>query len=163
MLATPRRDPERILGGRMRLNGATGGEQLNSASNIGKSGEVMLISKGVARWTGRQPVPCGSRVVLTASPKGCLILYRMGTWRRIRTRLFPYLRTTEKKHRSIRQLARFVISHAEDAEVSPAGKLYISHTLRDFAKLGGLALSIATPSYIEIWSPKELRNAQEMA
>ena len=106
---------------------------------------------------GRMSIPTRSRdpltqggtvkLVLTAHPEGCLLLYPMPAWEPIRTQVmaFPSL------DRQANFWKRLLVGFAEDVEPDSAGRLLISPELRDFAHITRQVMFVGQGSHFEIW------------
>src|SRR5687768_18380209 len=81
----------------------------------------------------RDPVTAGGTVklVLTAHPDGCLLLYPMPAWEPIRAQVMAFPST----NRQASLWKRLLVGFAEECEPDGAGRLLISPELRDFAKI----------------------------
>jgi MraZ protein len=105
----------------------------------------------------RDPITSGGtvRLVLTAHPDGCLLLYPQPAWEPIRARVmaFPSL------DRQFSVWKRLLVGFAEDVELDSAGRLLISPELRDFAKITRPVMFVGQGSHFEIWD-LETWNAQ---
>ena len=105
----------------------------------------------------RDPLTSGGtvRLVLTAHPDGCLLLYPQPAWEPIRARVmaFPSL------DRQFSVWKRLLVGFAEDVELDTAGRLLISPELRDFAKITRPVMFVGQGSHFEIWD-LETWNAQ---
>jgi MraZ protein len=97
----------------------------------------------------RDPLTAGGTVklVLTAHPDGCLLLYPQPAWEPIRARVmsFPSL------DRQFSVWKRLLVGFAEDVELDGAGRLLISPELRDFAKITRPVMFVGQGSHFEIW------------
>lgn len=113
--------------------------------------QINLDAKGrmavPTKW--RDPLTAGGTVklVLTAHPEGCLLLYPMPAWEPIRARVmsFPSL----DRHASTWK--RLLIGFAEEHELDSAGRLLVSPELRDYARIGKPVMLIGQGSHFEIW------------
>ena len=105
----------------------------------------------------RDPLTSGGtvRLVITAHPDGCLLLYPQPAWEPIRARVmsFPSL------DRQFSVWKRLLVGFAEDVELDTAGRLLISPELRDFAKITRPVMFVGQGSHFEIWD-LETWNAQ---
>ena len=105
----------------------------------------------------RDPLTSGGtvRLVLTAHPDGCLLLYPQPAWEPIRARVmaFPSL------DRQFSVWKRLLVGFAEECELDSAGRLLISPELRDFAKISRPVMFVGQGSHFEIWD-LETWNAQ---
>ena len=97
----------------------------------------------------RDPLTSGGtvRLVLTAHPDGCLLLYPQPAWEPIRARVmaFPSL------DRQFSVWKRLLVGFAEDVELDSAGRLLISPELRDFARITRPVMFVGQGSHFEIW------------
>ena len=97
----------------------------------------------------RDPLTSGGtvRLVLTAHPDGCLLLYPQPAWEPIRARVmaFPSL------DRQFSVWKRLLVGFAEECELDTAGRLLISPELRDFAKITRPVMFVGQGSHFEIW------------
>ena len=97
----------------------------------------------------RDPLTSGGTVklVLTAHPDGCLLLYPQPAWEPIRARVmaFPSL------DRQFSVWKRLLVGFAEDVELDSAGRLMVSPELRDFARITRPVMFVGQGSHFEIW------------
>ena len=97
----------------------------------------------------RDPLTLGGSVklVLTAHPDGCLLLYPYPAWEPIRQKVmaFPSL------DRQASLWKRLLVGFAEEVEPDAAGRLLISPELRDFAQIKREAMFVGQGSHFEIW------------
>ena len=97
----------------------------------------------------RDPLTAGGtvRLVLTAHPDGCLLLYPAPAWEPIRARVmaFPSL----DKQFSVWK--RLLVGFAEEVEPDGAGRLLVSPELRAFAKITRPVMLVGQGSHFEIW------------
>ena len=105
----------------------------------------------------RDPLTAGGTVklVLTAHPDGCLLLYPLPAWEPIRAKVmaFPSL------DRQFAVWKRLLVGFAEEIEPDAAGRLMVSPELRDFAHIQRLVMLVGQGSHFEIWD-LETWNAQ---
>lgn len=90
----------------------------------------------------------GDRFVITRSLDPCLCVYTMEDWEKFVTRLnsLPY---NVKKQR---QLVRFFLSGANEAEADRQGRVLIPGNLREAAGIDKDVVLVGVGSRIEIWS-----------
>ncbi|HQR51744.1 MAG TPA: division/cell wall cluster transcriptional repressor MraZ [Burkholderiales bacterium] len=88
------------------------------------------------------------RLVLTAHPEGCLLLYPGSSWEPVRTKVmgFPSFNTLASKWK------RLLVGFAEDIELDSAGRVLISPELRNFARLDKRVMMVGQGSHFEIWA-----------
>ncbi len=105
----------------------------------------------------RDPLTQGGtvRLVLTAHPDGCLLLYPSPAWEPIRAQVmsFPSL------DRQFSVWKRLLVGFAQDVEIDSAGRLLIAPELRDFAHITRQVMFVGQGSHYEIWD-LELWNQQ---
>ena len=105
----------------------------------------------------RDPLTSGGtvRLVLTAHPDGCLLLYPQPAWEPIRARVMA----CPSLARQFSVWKRLLVGFAEECELDSAGRLLISPELRDFAKISRPVMFVGQGSHFEIWD-LETWNAQ---
>ena len=113
--------------------------------------QVNLDAKGrmAVPTRSRDPLTAGGtqKLVLTAHPDGCLLLYPLPAWEPIRARVmaFPSL------DRQASLWKRLLVGFAEEVEPDGAGRLLISPELRDFAHITRQVMFVGQGSHFEIW------------
>jgi MraZ protein len=97
----------------------------------------------------RDPLTQGGTVklVLTAHPDGCLLLYPTPAWEPIRAKVmgFPSL------DRQASLWKRLLVGFAQDVEPDTAGRLLIAPELREFAHISRAVMLVGQGSHFEIW------------
>jgi MraZ protein len=97
----------------------------------------------------RDPLTQGGTVklVLTAHPEGCLLLYPAPGWEPVRAQVmaFPSL------NRELSLWKRLLVGFAEETELDGAGRLLVSPELRDFAHITRPVMLVGQGSHYEIW------------
>ncbi len=97
----------------------------------------------------RDPLTQGGAVklVLTAHPDGCLLLYPAPEWEPIRARVmgFPSL------NRQASLWKRLLVGFAQDVEPDSAGRLLIPPELRTFAHIDRQVMFVGQGTHFEIW------------
>ncbi len=112
---------------------------------------------------GRLAVPARHRdalltkVVLTAHPHGCLLLYPQPAWEPIEAKLMS-LSSFDKQSSG---LQRLLVGYAEDMELDSAGRMLVSPTLREFAKLEKEVMLVGQGSHFEMWHMEAWRKQLE--
>lgn len=106
---------------------------------------------------GRMNVPTRSRdaltqggtvkLVLTAHPDGCLLLYPAPAWEPIRARVmsFPSL------DRQFSVWKRLLVGFAQEVELDGTGRLLVPPEMRDFAKIAREVMFVGQGTHYEIW------------
>ena len=97
------------------------------------------------------------RLVLTAHPHRCLLLYPQAAWEPIREKILaaPSLETQSA------MLRRLLVGFAVDAELDSAGRLLIAPELRGYAGLEKQVWLVGQGSHFEIWSDAGWKAQQE--
>ena len=97
----------------------------------------------------RDPLTQGGTVklVLTAHPDGCLLLYPSPAWEPIRAQVmaFPSL------DRRFSVWKRLLVGFAQDVELDTAGRLLLAPELRAFAHIERAVMLVGQGSHYEIW------------
>jgi MraZ protein len=88
------------------------------------------------------------RLVLTAHPDCCLLLYPASAWEPIRARVlgFPALDARFSVWK------RLLVGFAEEVEIDAASRVLISPELRNFASLEKPVMLVGQGSHFEIWN-----------
>jgi MraZ protein len=92
--------------------------------------------------------PGSGRLVVTAHPHRCLLLYPQPAWEPIRAQILaaPSLQIESAMVR------RLLVGFAEDVELDAAGRLLLSPALRQYAGLEKEIWLVGQGSHFEIWS-----------
>lgn len=97
------------------------------------------------------------RVVLTAHPHRCLLLYPQPAWEPIQAKLM----SLSSFDRQSSALQRLLVGHAEDLELDATGRLLVSPVLREFAGLEKQAMLVGQGSHFELWSMDNWRQQMD--
>ena len=89
----------------------------------------------------------GGRVILTADPSHCLLVYPLAEWEPIQKRLMALSSFNEK----IRGLQRLLVGHADDVELDGAGRLLVPPALRQYAALDKRVVLVGQGNKFELW------------
>ena len=97
----------------------------------------------------REPLVSASdgRLVLTAHPHRCLLLYPETAWEPIRDKV---LAASSLNPRSA-LIKRLLVGHAREEEMDATGRLLIAPELRQFAQLDKQVWLVGQGSHFEIW------------
>ena len=87
------------------------------------------------------------RVVLTADPSHCLLVYPLVAWEPIEQRLMALSSFNEK----IRALQRLLVGHADDVALDGAGRILIPPALRQYAALDKRVVLVGQGNKFELW------------
>ena len=113
--------------------------------------QINLDAKGrmAVPTRAREPLTQGGTVklVLTAHPDACLLLYPAPAWEPIRAQVmsFPSL------DRQASLWKRLLVGFAQEVEPDSAGRLLIPPELRDFAHITRQVMFVGQGSHFEIW------------
>ncbi|MBL8511029.1 MAG: division/cell wall cluster transcriptional repressor MraZ [Betaproteobacteria bacterium] len=88
------------------------------------------------------------RLLLTAHPEGCLLLYPLKAWEPIRDKLltFPSLDRTASLWK------RLLIGFADEVVLDSAGRILLSPELRNFAAIEKQVMLVGQGTHFEIWN-----------
>jgi MraZ protein len=97
------------------------------------------------------------RLVITAHPHRCLLLYPQPAWEPIRAKILaaPSLETQSA------MLRRLLVGFAVDSEIDGAGRVLVTPELRQYAGLEKEVWLVGQGSHFEIWSDAGWRAEQE--
>lgn len=103
----------------------------------------------------------GGRVIVTADPSECLLLYPLPEWEPIEKKLAG-LSDFNPHTRSIKQL---MIGYAQEMEMDGAGRILLPPMLRKFAGLDKSVVLAGQVSRVELWNEErwEARIAQALS
>ena len=87
------------------------------------------------------------RVVLTADPSHCLLVYPLVAWEPIEQRLMALSSFNEK----IRALQRLLVGHADDVALDSAGRILVPPALRQYAALDKHVVLVGQGNKFELW------------
>lgn len=113
--------------------------------------ELSLDAKGrlAVPTKHRDALLSGSgRVVLTAHPDRCLLLYPAAAFEPIGVRISQL----SSFNVEARWWQRLIVGHAEDLELDGSGRLLLSPTLRKFAELKNKVMLVGQGSHFELWA-----------
>ena len=92
-------------------------------------------------------VHCGGRLVITADPSQCLLVYPQPEWEPIQEKLMSFASFNKRA----RDLQRLLVGHAEDVEMDGSGRILVSTPLREFAKLDKQVVLVGQGRKFELW------------
>lgn len=102
---------------------------------------------------------CAGNLVLTAHPHGCLLLYPQPVWEPIQAKIMA-LSSFDKQSS---KLQRLLVGNAEDVLLDGAGRLLVSASLRELAKLDKQVKLVGQGEHFEIWNMDIWRAHMESA
>jgi MraZ protein len=138
-----------------------GREREDEGGNGPGAGAALPVFRGVTLLAldakGRLAIPArhrdalvgvsGGRLVLTADPSRCLLLYPLAAWEPIQARLMSLSSFNER----IRGLQRLLVGHADDVEVDNAGRILVPPALRRYASLDKQVVLVGQGHKFEVW------------
>lgn len=105
----------------------------------------------------------GGKVVLTAHPDGCLLLYARATFEPISAKISQLPSFNDQA----RAWKRLLIGYAEELEPDGSGRILVSPALRRFADLKKQLMLVGQGSHFELWDVErwdaKLGEAKNMA
>lgn len=89
-----------------------------------------------------------NQITVTAHPNRCLLVYPMSAWDVVYKKImaFPSLDPQAAGWR------RMLLGHAETLDMDAAGRILLSATLRDFAKIEKSMMLVGQGNYLELWN-----------
>lgn len=129
--------------------------------------------RGVAQLTldnkGRLAVPakyrdalmahCAGRLVITADPSRCLLLYPQPAWEPIELKL----NSLSSFNTQTRALQRLLVGNASDVELDGAGRILVPGPLRQFAALDRNVVLVGQGAKFELWDQEKWNQQMEDA
>ena len=94
---------------------------------------------------------CAGRLVITADPDKCLLLYPLPDWEPIQQKLMEKSAFNPR----IRDLQRLIVGYAEDIEMDAAGRVLISPALREYAGLKKNVVLAGQDKKFELWDQEK--------
>jgi MraZ protein len=102
---------------------------------------------------------CGGRLVITADPSQCLLIYPQPDWEPIQEKLMNFASFNKRA----RDLQRLLVGHAEDVEMDGAGRILVSTPLREFAGLDKVVMLVGQGSKFEVWDEQRWYQQRDAA
>jgi MraZ protein len=90
---------------------------------------------------------CGGRLVITADPSTCLLLYPQCDWEPIQEKLMALSSFNSR----MRSLQRLLVGYAEDVEMDSAGRILLSPPLREFSGVEKRVMLVGQGNKFEVW------------
>lgn len=97
------------------------------------------------------------KLVLTAHPHRCLLLYPENAWEPIRDKVLA----ASSFNQQAAAIKRLLVGNAREEEMDAAGRLLIAPELRQFAQLEKQVWLVGQGSHFEIWSDAGWQKQQE--
>lgn len=104
---------------------------------------------------------CSGRMVVTQHWDGCLLLYPLPEYQKFEAQLLA----KGSLNKQVRDIQRFFLGNARDADMDRQGRLLLPANLRTFASLSDRAVLSGMGNLFEIWDEAtfEARNADTAA
>ena len=99
------------------------------------------------------------RLVLTADPSHCLLLYPLLAWEPIEQRLMALSSFNEKT----RALQRLLVGHADDVVLDGAGRILVPPALRQYATLDKRIVLVGQGNKFELWDEQKWLDQTELS
>ena len=113
--------------------------------------QLSLDAKGrlaiPARYRSELVSFCEGRLIVTADPSRCLLIYPQPAWEPIEQKL-NNLSSFDPRTRS---LQRLLVGNASDVEMDAAGRILVSPPLRQFAGLSKDVVLVGQGAKFELW------------
>jgi MraZ protein len=117
--------------------------------------QLSLDAKGriaiPAKYRGELVEQCSGRLVVTADPSRCLLIYPQPAWEPIEQKLSALPSFNSKT----RKLQRLLIGSASDVEMDNAGRILIAPPLRSFASLSKEVVLVGQGEKFELWDEQQ--------
>ncbi|MCC6923989.1 MAG: division/cell wall cluster transcriptional repressor MraZ [Nitrosomonas sp.] len=117
--------------------------------------QLSLDAKGriaiPAKYRGELVERCSGRLVVTADPSRCLLIYPQPAWEPIEQKLSALPSFNSKT----RKLQRLLIGSASDVEMDNAGRILIAPPLRSFASLSKEVVLVGQGEKFELWDEQQ--------
>ncbi|WPL14793.1 division/cell wall cluster transcriptional repressor MraZ [Thiorhodovibrio litoralis] len=112
-----------------------------------------------ARQRERLARLCDSKLVITADPQHCLLVYPDSTWTEIERKLMS-LPSFDQQSRA---LQRLLIGYANEVEIDSQGRVMVTSEQRDYAQLDKRAALVGVGNKFELWDEAAWRKTLEEA
>ncbi|MEO7320468.1 MAG: division/cell wall cluster transcriptional repressor MraZ [Nitrosospira sp.] len=94
---------------------------------------------------------CAGRLVVTADPSKCLLVYPQPVWEPIEQKLNSF----SSFNPQIRSLQRLLVGNASDVEMDGAGRILVPSLLRQFAGLSKDVVLVGQGAKFELWDDEK--------
>ena len=99
------------------------------------------------------------RVVVTADPSKCLLLYPLQEWEPIEKKL----NGLSSFNQQARSLQRLVVGNAADLELDATGRILLPVMLREFAALEKSVVLVGQGAKFELWNESRWQEQMDLA
>jgi len=94
---------------------------------------------------------CSGRLIVTADPSKCLLIYPQPDWEPIEKKL----NSLSSFNPQSRSLQRLLVGNASDVELDGAGRILVPPPLRQFAGLGKSVVLVGQGNKFELWDEEQ--------
>ena len=94
---------------------------------------------------------CGGRLIITADPSKCLLIYPLPDWEPIEKKL----NSLSSFNPQTRSLQRLLVGNASDVELDSAGRILVPTSLRQFAGLEKSVVLAGQGNKFEVWDEEK--------
>jgi MraZ protein len=140
-----------VAGGDMEGRGDGGGSKPGAHPLFRGVTHLSLDAKGrlavPSRYRDALAAGGEGRVVLTADPSRCLLIYPLTEWEPRQARLMAGPSLNE----AVRSLQRLLVGHADDVELDGSGRILIPPSLRTYASLDKHVVLVGQGHRFELW------------
>lgn len=123
--------------------------------NLDSKGRLAVPS----RYRDALIVHSGGRVVITADPSECLLLFPLPEWEPIEKKL----NSLSSFNPQTRTLQRLLVGNAADLELDSAGRILLPSMLRQFAALEKNVVLVGQGVKFELWNEERWHAQMEQA
>ncbi len=112
-----------------------------------------------ARYRDALVAPNEGRVVVTADPSKCLLLFPLAEWEPIEKKL----NGLSSFNAQTRSLQRLLVGNAADLELDATGRILLPAMLRDFAALDKNVVMVGQGVKLELWNESRWQAQMDLA
>lgn len=94
---------------------------------------------------------CAGRLIITADPSKCLLVYPLPDWEPIEKKL----NSLSSFNPQTRSLQRLLVGNASDVELDSAGRILVPTSLRQFAGLEKSVVLAGQGNKFEVWDEEK--------
>jgi len=103
------------------------------------------------KYRGELVAQCSGRLIVTADPSRCLLIYPQPAWEPIERKLSAL----PSFNPATRKLQRLLIGSANDVEMDSAGRILVAPPLRSFAGLSKEVVLVGQGEKFELWDEQQ--------
>lgn len=100
---------------------------------------------------------CAGKLIVTADPSKCLLIYPQPEWEPIQQKLM----SMPSFNARARSLQRLLVGYAEDIEMDSAGRILLSSPLRQFAVLDKHVMLVGQGHKFELWDEAQWNTSRD--